>query len=77
MIKDVLKVKNAYDNFQERVSFEIMVSKCTDLSKGCALAAHAEKVLKTIYFTNYFIEDTISYSTKLATPIITQDAFHS
>ena len=77
MVKDVLRVKNAYDNFKERVSFEIMVSKCTDLSKGCAEKSHAEKVLKTIYFTNYFIEDSISYSTKLDSPIVTQDAFHS
>ena len=70
-----LKVKNKYDDYEERISFEIVAHKCID--KGCAKPDAIINLLSRFYFTLYYIEDNISYSTKLENPIYTQDAFHS
>ena len=74
-LSDIMRVKNKYDNKQDRVSFEIMVSRC--LGGNCAPRHHAKKVLSTIFFTAYHIDETISYSSNAKRPIEAGNRFHS
>ena len=53
-IEDVLKVKNAYDNYRERVSFEIVAEECKKVNNiTCAESTSITTLLKEVYFTFY------------------------
>ena len=59
---DYMKVKNKYDDYEERVSFEIVAHKCINATI-CAKPEAISNLLSKFYFTLYYIEDNISYQT--------------
>ena len=63
-IGDKLKVKNKYDNKNDRISFEIIAIKCNpniDIDKQCKEPIEITKVLDNLYMTVYYVDDFVNH----------------
>ena len=60
-----MKVKNSYENIEDRVSFAIMASICDkEYDDSCGDSTQVDKVLSMFYFTVFYIDESIDFSTE-------------
>jgi len=79
-VLDDYRVMNGYTNYTDRNSFAVEIIKCNiNKNKNCKSENDIAKVLDLIYFTFYYLEESIQFANnKLGNrPIETRDVYHS
>ena len=78
-VKDVLRIKNSYDNLNERISFDIRIRKCDSLIDGieCKSDEVIERLLKMIRFDILYLKDFVNHNVKGKSQLVTTETFHS
>ena len=71
---------NSYTNYTDRQSFAVEILKCNlDKNPNCRSDAEITKVLDLIYFTYYYLGESIQFANNMLDnrPIETRDVYHS
>jgi len=79
-IKDYFMIKNGYSNDEDRVSFSVEIVKCNEEEgETCKNKELVSKLLNSMYFTMYNIEETIDFKDPdkmMERPVRTLNKFH-
>ena len=79
-IKDFLRVKNSYNDKDERVSFSMQAVSCDSDVEECADPASIDQFFEDIYFTLYVLLENIAFGDNSSIgkrPVAVHDQFHS
>ena len=80
-IKDLLRVKNAYSNRDERVSFSIQAVVCNDATDStCASSVNIDGLLGSVHFTTHVLHENLVFGEPEnigSKPTSIKDSFHS